>query len=140
LVDDLLLASRAIEQLIGTSAFTDLLVDITDQDGNTKRNVSLREAIGDDAEEYEDCRKTLRADGRCTTGGGAAPLYHLMLVRNQIVVSIRGGTIDDVQGIAPGASVVIRDYDVEGSTETDHDDNGEPCFISRWPADATGGE
>jgi hypothetical protein len=59
----------------------DLIVDVTGEDGTTRSNVPLREAIGDDAEEYDDCRKTLLADGKCTTGGGASPLHHLVLVR-----------------------------------------------------------
>jgi hypothetical protein len=60
----------------------DMIVDVTGEDGTARRNIPLREAIGDDAEEYDDCRKTLLADGKCTTGGGASPIYHLTLVRD----------------------------------------------------------
>jgi hypothetical protein len=80
MADDLRLATRAIEHLMSTSA--DLLVDVTGEDGTTKSNVPLREAIGSDQVEYLDCRTTLLFDGKCTTGGGAAPLYYLTLVGN----------------------------------------------------------
>jgi hypothetical protein len=60
----------------------DLLVDVTGDDGTSRRNVPLREAVGGDPEEYDDCHETLLADGHCTTGGGALPLYHMELVRN----------------------------------------------------------
>jgi hypothetical protein len=58
-----------------------LLVDVTYQGGTTRWGVPLREAVGEDEEEYEDCRKTLLADGECTTGGGDSPRYHLTLVK-----------------------------------------------------------
>jgi hypothetical protein len=61
----------------GLALSSDLLVDVTDVDGKTNRGVPLWEAIGDDEEEYEDCRNTLLADGKCTTGGSAAPIYFL---------------------------------------------------------------
>jgi hypothetical protein len=80
MADDLRLATRVIEHLM--SAPADLLVDVTAEDGTTKSNVPLREAIGSDQVEYLDCRTTLLVDGKCTTGGGAAPLYHLTLVGN----------------------------------------------------------
>ena len=60
---------------------TDLLVDAAAPDGTTRRSVPLREAIRGDEAEYQDCRATLLADGHCTTGGGATPLYHLTLVK-----------------------------------------------------------
>jgi hypothetical protein len=60
----------------------DLLVDVTDQGGTTRCSVPLREAVGDDEEEYEDCCKTLLADGECTRGGGDSPLYRLTLVKD----------------------------------------------------------
>jgi len=53
------------------------------------RLAELREAIGDDDVEYDDCRKTLLADGRCTTGGGAAPLYHLTLAGTEELARLR---------------------------------------------------
>jgi hypothetical protein len=59
---------------------SDLYVDVTGDDGTSRRNVPLREAVGNDPEEYEDCRTTLLADGKCTTGGGDSPLLHLELV------------------------------------------------------------
>ena len=89
MADDLRLAAQAIEQLMSTR--DDVLVDITGDDGISKRNVPLREAIGDDAEEYEDCRQTLLADGHCTTGGGAFPLRHLELVGNEELALLRAG-------------------------------------------------
>jgi hypothetical protein len=66
---------------------TDLFVDVTGDDGTSRRNVTLREVIGDDAEEYQDCRQTLLADGKCTTG--ASPLYHLELVGNDEIALLR---------------------------------------------------
>ena len=85
--DDLRLAAQAIEQLVARPA--DLLVDITGADGTSRRNVPLREAIGNDPEEYEDCRTTLLADGKCTTG--ASPLYHLELIGNEELALLRAG-------------------------------------------------
>jgi hypothetical protein len=67
---------------------SDLYVDVTG-DGTSRRNVPLREVIGGDAEEYQDCRQTLLADGRCTTG--ASPLYHLELVGNEELALLRAG-------------------------------------------------
>jgi hypothetical protein len=84
MADDMRLATRVIEYLM--SAPSDLLVDVTGEDGITKPNVPLREAVGNDHVEYLDCRTTLLADGKCTTGGGAAPLYHLRLVGNTYLV------------------------------------------------------
>jgi hypothetical protein len=66
---------------------TDLYVDVTGDDGTSRRNVPLREVIGNDPEEYEDCRTTLLADGKCTTG--ASPLYHLELVGNDEIALLR---------------------------------------------------
>ena len=66
----------------GPMSPADLLVDVTGDDGTSRRNVPLREAVGNDDEEYQDCRETLLADGHCTTGGGDFPLYHMELVRN----------------------------------------------------------
>jgi hypothetical protein len=59
---------------------SDLFVDVTGDDGTSRRNVPLREAVGNDPEEYDDCHTTLLADGKCTTGGGDSPLLHLELV------------------------------------------------------------
>jgi hypothetical protein len=84
MADDLRLATHVIEHLV--SAPADLLVDVTGEDGITKPDVPLREAVGNDQVEYQDCRTTLLADGKCTTGGGAVPLYHLRLVGNTYVV------------------------------------------------------
>jgi hypothetical protein len=63
---------------------TDLFVDITGDDGTSRRNVPLREAVGNDPAEYEDCRQTLLGDGHCTIGGGEFPLHHLELVGNDV--------------------------------------------------------
>ena len=65
----------------------DLFVDVTGDDGTSRRNVPLREVIGNDPEEYRDCRQTLLVDGRCTTG--ASPLYHLELVGNDEIALLR---------------------------------------------------
>jgi hypothetical protein len=104
---DLRQAASLIEQLTQPG---DLLVDITD-DGKisaTRFGVPLREAIGDD-EEYEDCRRTLLADGKCTTGGGAAPLYHLVMVgRSEVTIEMRGGKVAAVTGLPPGTTYVVR--------------------------------
>jgi hypothetical protein len=89
MADDMRFAARVIEHLAGTPA--DLFVDVTGEDGITKPNVPLREAIGNDQVEYLDCRTTLLADGKCTTGGGAAPLYHLRLVGNTHLVRYSAG-------------------------------------------------
>jgi hypothetical protein len=51
----------------GVAQSSDLLVDITDTDGKVNRSVPLWEAIGDDDAEYQDCRQTLLADGKCTS-------------------------------------------------------------------------
>ena len=68
---DMLSAANVIDGVVRSS---DLLVDITDTDGKVNRSVPLWEAIGDDRDEYNDCRATLLADGKCTMGGGAAPV------------------------------------------------------------------
>ncbi|SRR5260221_8509917 len=93
---DLRQAARFLEELIclraeiaAQSTSTDLLVDITGDDGTSRRNVPLREAVGNDPEEYWDCRQTLLADGKCTTG--ASPLYHLELVGNEELALLRAG-------------------------------------------------
>jgi hypothetical protein len=83
---DLLAAASLIE---GLARSADLLVDITDTDGKVNRSVPLREAIGDDEVEYQDCRQTLLAEGKCTTGGGAAPLYHLTLAGTEELARLR---------------------------------------------------
>jgi hypothetical protein len=79
---DMRLAAQAIEHLLHTKEPADLFVNVYENvDAEpVLSNVPLREVIGDDAEEYDDCRRTLLADGRCTTGGGASPLYHLRRV------------------------------------------------------------
>jgi len=89
MADDMRLAAQAVSRLMNAPA--DILVDIRGDDGTSRRNVPLREAIGDDAEEYQDCRQTLLADGKCTTGGGASPLYHLELVGNKELALLRAG-------------------------------------------------
>jgi len=70
---------------------TDLYVDVMGDDGTSRCNVPLREAIGNDPDEYEDCRQTLLADGKCTTGGGAFPLRHLELAGNDELARLRVG-------------------------------------------------
>jgi hypothetical protein len=85
---DLLAAAILIE---GMARSSDLLLDITDTDGKVKRFIPLREAIGDDEVEYADCRATLLAEGKCTTGGGAAPLYHLTLAGTEELAPLRAG-------------------------------------------------
>lgn len=89
----------------------DLLVDITDTEGKVNRSVPLWEAIGDDQGEYDDCRATLLADGKCTTGGGAAPVYFLELVGNLILIDVKGGTVVAVTGLPPTAPYLIRYLD-----------------------------
>jgi hypothetical protein len=105
---DLLIAASLIE---GIARSSDLLVDVTDPDGKVTRSVPLWEAIGDDREEYGDCRNTLIADGKCTTGGGAAPVYLLELVGNLIVIDMKGGTVVAVTSLPPGAGYIIRYLD-----------------------------
>ena len=95
-------------------ARSDLLVDVTDTDGNVNRSVPLWEAIGDDEAEYIDCRATLLADGKCTTGGGGAPVYFLELVGNLILIDVKGGTVAAVTGLPPGAGYLIRYLDAAG--------------------------
>jgi hypothetical protein len=95
----------------GVARPSDLLVDITDTDGKTNRSVPLWEAIGDDEEEYEDCRNTLLADGKCTTGGGAAPIYFLEFVGNLILIDVKGGTVVAVTGLPPATGYLIRYLD-----------------------------
>src|SRR5713101_5116474 len=72
----------------GVARSSDLLVDITDTDGKVSRSVPLWEAMGDDEGEYQDCRATLLADGKCTTGGGSAPVYFLELVGSLILIDV----------------------------------------------------
>jgi len=95
----------------GVARSSDLLVNVTDVDGKVNLSVPLWEAIGDDQEEYEDCRNTLLADGKCTTGGGAAPVYFLELIGNLILIEVRGGTVVTVTGLPPGAGYLIRYLD-----------------------------
>jgi hypothetical protein len=108
---DMLTAAGVID---GVARSSDLLVDITDTDGKVSRSVPLWEAIGDDPEEYSDCRATLLADGKCTTGGGAAPLYRLELIGNQVTIEMRGGTVAAVLGLPPNTTYVVRYADAEG--------------------------
>jgi hypothetical protein len=105
---DLLTAATLID---GVARSSDLLVDITDTGGQASRSVPLWEAIGDDEVEYQDCRATLLADGKCTTGGGAAPVYFLELAGNLILVDTKGGTVVAVTGLPPGMGYVIRHLD-----------------------------
>jgi hypothetical protein len=95
----------------GVARSGDLLVDVTDTDGKVSRSVLLSDAIGDDQEEYNDCRATLLADGKCTTGGGAAPVYFLELVGNLILVEVRDGTVVAVTGLPPNTGYLIRYLD-----------------------------
>jgi hypothetical protein len=106
---DMLSAAGVIDGVVLSS---DLLVDTTD--GKVNRSVPLWEAIGDDEEEYADCRQTLLTDGKCTTGGGAAPLYRLELVRNQVTIEMRGGMVAAVRGLPPGTSYTVAYADAEG--------------------------
>src|SRR5260221_506120 len=85
----------------GVARSSDLLVDITDTDGKVNRSVPLWEAIGDDEAEYQDCRATLLTDGKCTTGGSAAPVYLLELVGNLILLGMSGGPCEAVTGLPP---------------------------------------
>ncbi len=105
---DMLSAAGVID---GVARSSDLLVDITDTDGKVNRSVPLWEAIGDDDAEYQDCRQTLLADGRCTTGGGAAPVYFLELVGNLILIDVKEGTVVAVTGLPHGAGYLIRYLD-----------------------------
>jgi hypothetical protein len=95
----------------GIARSSDLLVDITDTDGKVSRSIPLWEAIGDDEEEYEDCRNTLLADGKCTTGGGSAPVYFLELVGNLILIDVKVGTVIAVTGLPPSVGYMIRYLD-----------------------------
>jgi hypothetical protein len=95
----------------GVARSSDLLVDITDADGKLTRSVPLWEAIGDDEVEYQDCRATLLADGKCTTGGGSAPIYFLELVGNLILIDVKGGTVIAVTSLPPGVGYMIRYLD-----------------------------
>jgi hypothetical protein len=83
----------------------DLFVDVTGDDGTSRRNVPLREAVGNDDEEYQDCRETLLADGHCTTGGGDFPLYHMELVRNVELAVVRAGTASTKDEVVPRRQV-----------------------------------
>jgi hypothetical protein len=85
-----------------------LLVDITDTGGKVSRSVPLWEAIEDDQEEYNDCRSTLLADGMCTTGGRAAPVYFPELGGNLVLIDLKGGTVVAVTGLPPGTGYLIR--------------------------------
>jgi hypothetical protein len=105
---DLLTAATLSE---GVARSNDLLVDVTDAEGNVSRSVPLLQAIGDDEVEYADCRHTLLAEGKCTTGGGAAPIYFLELVGNLVVIDMKGGTVVAVSGLPPGAGYLIRYLD-----------------------------
>src|SRR5262245_24746748 len=105
---DMLSAAGVID---GVARSSDLLVDITDTDGKLSRSVPLWEAIGDDEVEYQDCRATLLADGKCTTGGGAAPIYFLELVGNPILIDVKGGTVIAVTGLPPTTPYLIRYLD-----------------------------
>ena len=90
---DMRLAAQAIEHLLHSKEPADLFVNVyenVDADP-VLSNVPLREVIGDDAEEYDDCHRTLLADGRCTTGGGASPLYHLRRVPSEELIRLRAG-------------------------------------------------
>jgi hypothetical protein len=95
----------------GVARSSDLLVDVTQADGETNRGVPLWEAVGDDDEEYQDCRNTLLADGKCTTGGGTAPIYFLELVGNLILIDVKVGTVIAVTGLPPGVGYMIRYLD-----------------------------
>ena len=108
---DMLSAAGIIDGVVRSS---DLLVDVTDADGKVSRSVPLWEAISDDEEEYEDCRNTLLSDGKCTTGGGAAPIYFLELVGNLILIDVKGGTVVAVSGLPPSAGYLIRYFDAAG--------------------------
>ena len=105
---DMLAAASVIDGVVRSS---DLLVDVTDTDGKVNRSVPLWEAIGADEVEYHDCRTTLLADGKCTTGGGAAPVYFLELVGNLVLIDLKGGTIVAVTGLPPGTGYLIRYLD-----------------------------
>jgi hypothetical protein len=95
----------------GVARPSDVLVDVIDGDGKVDRPVPLWEAIGDDDAEYQDCRATLLADGQCTTGGGAAPVYFLELVGNLILIDVKEGTVVAVTGLPHGAGYLIRYLD-----------------------------
>ena len=90
---DMRLAAQAIEHLLHTKEPADLFVNVYENvDAEpVLSNVPLRDVIGDGAEEYDDCRRTLLADGRCTTGGGASALYHLRRVPNEELIRLRAG-------------------------------------------------
>ena len=50
----------------------------------------------------------------------------------EVMATVRGGVFE-VETIAQGVHLVVRDYDVEGSTQAadfDHDDDGNECIIS----------
>ena len=95
----------------GMARSSDLLVDITDTDGKVNRSIPLWEAIGDDEAEYADCHATLLAEGKCTTGGGAAPVYLLELVGSLILIDVKVGSVIAVTGLPPGAGYLIRYLD-----------------------------
>ncbi len=105
---DMRAAAGIIDGVVRSS---DLLVDITDTDGKVSRSVPLSDAIGDDQEEYDDCRATLLANGKCTTGGGSAPVYFLELVGNLILIEVKGGTVVAVTGLPLGTPYLIRYLD-----------------------------
>jgi hypothetical protein len=105
---DMLTAAGVIDGVVRSS---DLLVDITDTEGTVSRSVPLREAIGDDEVEYQDCRGPLLADGKCTTGGGSAPMYFLELVGNLILIDVKGGTVVAVTGLPAATPYLIRYLD-----------------------------
>jgi hypothetical protein len=95
----------------GVARSSDLLVDVTDSDGTVSRSIPLWEAVGDDEVDYQDCRATLLADGKCATGGGAAPVYFLELLGNPILIDVQGSAVVAVAGFPPGTGYVIRCLD-----------------------------
>lgn len=85
LVEDLLLASRAIEQLLRQqSAAETLFVKVEEIDGDKvtliNERIAFDEVIGDDDVEKADALMELRRGGVTRIGGGSAPLYRLTKV------------------------------------------------------------
>lgn len=53
----------------------------------------------------------------------------------EIIVTVDGGVVQDIQGIPPGIVVEVRDYDCEGTDETTTKDaDGKTMIVGRFIA------
>lgn len=127
----------------GESAGGDAKPD--DRSGETAERTAFMPSYDSVIEQLEEWAKLLRSAAPTAMDQGiasgleelAASIRYAARSLPEIIIVVEGGLVQDVCNIPAGHTVVIRDFDVEGSdeqqmNELDRDDNDEPYYRQEW--------